>query len=79
LCWCSKWLGCIALDFRGYIELGVINDGDEIIVPTNTYIATILEITDNRFKPVLVESDVYVIILILLKLKKKLRSLLKEL
>ena len=40
---------------RAYKELGVIAEGDEIIVPANTYIATILAITDNNLKPVLVE------------------------
>ena len=40
---------------RGYKELGVFHDGDEIIVPANTYIATILAITDNHLTPVLVE------------------------
>ncbi len=40
---------------RAYIELGRIKRGDEIIVPANTYIATILAITENGLKPVLVE------------------------
>ncbi len=40
---------------KAYKELGVFNDGDEIIVPANTYIATILAITENNLKPVLVE------------------------
>lgn len=40
---------------RGYIELGVMKPGDEIIVPANTYIATILAITENNLVPVLVE------------------------
>ena len=40
---------------RAYKELGVMQDGDEIIVPANTYIATILAITENNLKPVLVE------------------------
>ena len=40
---------------RAYKELGVFNDGDEIIVPANTYIASILAITENNLKPVLVE------------------------
>lgn len=41
--------------FRAYIEMGVMNPGDEVIVPANTYIATILAITENGLKPVLVE------------------------
>lgn len=40
---------------RAYKELGVFNEGDEIIVPANTYIASILAITENNLKPVLVE------------------------
>lgn len=43
--------------FRAYIELGVMQVGDEIIVPANTYIASILAITENGLKPVLVEPD----------------------
>lgn len=43
---------------RGYIELGVMRPGDEVIVPANTYIATILAITENGLKPVLVEPDI---------------------
>lgn len=40
---------------RAYIQLGRINKGDEVIVPSNTFIATILAITENDLKPVLVE------------------------
>lgn len=40
---------------RAYKELGVMQDGDEIIVPANTYIASILAITENNLKPILVE------------------------
>ena len=41
--------------FRGYLELGRLSPGDEVIVPANTFIATILAITDNGLTPVLVE------------------------
>lgn len=41
--------------YRAYIELGVMKPGDEVIVPANTYIASILAITENGLKPVLVE------------------------
>lgn len=44
--------------FRSYIELGLLNKGDEIVVPANTYIATILPVTENYFKPVFVEPDI---------------------
>jgi dTDP-4-amino-4,6-dideoxygalactose transaminase len=50
-------LDALRLILRAYIELGVMRVGDEIIVPANTYIATILAITDNRLKPILVEPD----------------------
>jgi len=50
-------LDALRLILRGYKELGQLNDGDEIIVPANTYIATILAITDNGLTPVLVEPD----------------------
>lgn len=43
---------------RAYIELGRLKEGDEIIVPANTFIATILAITDNNLKPVLVEPRI---------------------
>lgn len=42
---------------RAYIELGRLHKGDEIIVPANTFIATILSITDNGLVPILVEPD----------------------
>ena len=51
-------LDALRLILKAYIEMGVMKEGDEIIVPANTYIATILAITDNRLKPVLVEPDI---------------------
>jgi dTDP-4-amino-4,6-dideoxygalactose transaminase len=50
-------LDALRLILRGYMELGVMKEGDEIIVPANTYIATILAIADNQLRPVLVEPD----------------------
>jgi len=55
---CANGLDALRLILKAYIELGVMNVGDEIIVPANTYIATILAITDNRLKPVLVEPNI---------------------
>ena len=43
--------------YRAYVELGVMQPGDEVIVPANTYIASILALTENGLKPVLVEPD----------------------
>ncbi|TAM61549.1 MAG: DegT/DnrJ/EryC1/StrS family aminotransferase [Rhodanobacter sp.] len=50
-------LDALALILRGYRELGAIDEGDEIIVPGNTFIATFLAITANRLVPVPVEPD----------------------
>ena len=47
----------LTLILRDYKELGIFKEGDEILVPANTYIASILAITENRLKPVLVEPD----------------------
>lgn len=51
-------LDALTLIFRSYKEMGVFHDGDEILVPANTYIATILSITENRLKPILIEPDI---------------------
>ena len=52
---CANGLDALIWIFRAYIELGVMKPGDEVIVPANTYIATILAITENGLTPVLVE------------------------
>ncbi len=54
----ANGLDALRLILKAYIEMGDMKVGDEIIVPANTYIATILAITDNRLKPVLVEPDI---------------------
>jgi len=51
-------LDALTLIIRAYKELGVFNEGDEILVPANTYIASILAITENRLKPILIEPDI---------------------
>lgn len=51
-------LDALRLILRAYIEMGIMDHGDEIIVPANTYIATILSITDNGLIPILVEPDI---------------------
>ncbi len=48
-------LDALTLIYRAYIEMGVMSPGDEVIVPANTYIASILAITSNGLVPVLVE------------------------
>ncbi|WP_096779598.1 DegT/DnrJ/EryC1/StrS family aminotransferase [Zobellella denitrificans] len=53
----ANGLDALTLTLRAWKELGKIKEGDEVIVPANTYIASILAITENRLKPVLVEPD----------------------
>jgi dTDP-4-amino-4,6-dideoxygalactose transaminase len=55
---CGNGLDALTLILRAYKEMGVMHDGDEVIVPANTYIASILAITENRLVPVLVEPDI---------------------
>ena len=52
---CANGLDALIWIFRAYIEMGVMSPGDEVIVPANTYIATILAITENGLIPVLIE------------------------
>lgn len=54
----ANGLDALILTLRAWKELGKLKDGDEVIVPANTYIASILAITENRLVPVLVEPDV---------------------
>ena len=50
-------LDALILIFKAYIELGKLQVGDEVLVPANTYIASILAITANHLKPILIEPD----------------------
>ena len=50
-------LEALSLIFKAYIELGIMREGDEIIVPANTFIASVLAISENGLKPVLIEPD----------------------
>src|SRR5665647_662661 len=54
----ANGLDALRLILKAYIEMGVMEEDDEVIVPANTYIASILAISDNRLKPVLVEPDI---------------------
>ncbi|MEE9337051.1 MAG: DegT/DnrJ/EryC1/StrS family aminotransferase [Methylococcaceae bacterium] len=51
-------LDALILTLRAWKEMGKLKDGDEVIVPANTYIASILAITENQLTPVLVDPDV---------------------
>ena len=55
---CANGLDALIWIYRAYIELGIMKEGDEVIVPANTYIASILAITENNLVPVLVEPDI---------------------
>lgn len=70
----ANGLDALRLILRGYKELGVMKDGGEIIVPANTYIASILAVTDNNLVPVLVEPDLNTYNLDLSKIEEKITS-----
>jgi len=54
----ASGLDALILILEGYKKLGILQDGDEIIVPSNTYIATILAISKANLKPILVEPNI---------------------
>lgn len=54
----ANGLDALRLILKAYIELGAMQPGDEVIVPANTYIASILAITDNNLIPVFIEPDI---------------------
>ena len=53
----ANGLDALRLILKAYMELGVMQEGDEVIVPANTYIASVLAVTDNKLTPVFVEPD----------------------
>lgn len=55
---CANGLDALIWIFRAYVEMGIMRPGDEVIVPANTYIASILAISENGLKPVLVEPSI---------------------
>jgi dTDP-4-amino-4,6-dideoxygalactose transaminase len=59
----ANGLDALILILRAYKEMGVMADGDEVIVPANTYIASILAISQNNLVPVLVEPDAHTFLL----------------
>ncbi len=70
----ANGLDALRLILRAYIELGIMSPGDEIIVPSNTYIASILAISDNGLIPVLVEPDINNYNIDIAKIKEKITS-----
>ncbi len=54
----ANGLDALTLILRAYREMGRLREGDEVIVPGNTYIASVLAITENRLVPVMVEPDI---------------------
>lgn len=55
----ANGLDALILTLRAWKLMGKLKNGDEIIVPANTYIASILAITENDLTPILVEPDIY--------------------
>lgn len=55
---CGNGYDALWLILRAYKEMGVLHDGDEVIVPANTYIATLLAISDNHLVPIPIEPDI---------------------
>lgn len=53
----ANGLDALRLIYRAYLELGIMQAGDEVVVPSNTYIASLLAISDNGLIPVLVEPE----------------------
>lgn len=70
----ANGLDALRLIFRAYIELGVMKEGDEVVVPANTYIASLLAITDNKLVPVLVEPDINTYNIDVTKIEEKITS-----
>lgn len=70
----ANGLDALRLIFRAYIELGIMKQGDEVIVPANTYIASILALSDNGLIPVLVEPDVNTYNIDISKIEEKITS-----
>lgn len=70
----ANGLDALILILRAYKELGLMKDGDEVIVPSNTYIASILAISQNNLVPVLVEPDINTYLIDPSKIEEKITS-----
>jgi dTDP-4-amino-4,6-dideoxygalactose transaminase len=70
----ANGLDALILILQAYKELGIMSDGDEIIVPSNTYIASVLAISKNNLVPVLVEPDINTYLIDQSKIEKQITS-----
>ena len=70
----ANGLDALRLILKAYKKLGLMVDGDEVIVPANTYIASILAISDNNLVPVLVEPDIQTFNLDISKIEEKITT-----
>lgn len=70
----ANGLDALILILRAYKEMGILSDGDEVIVPSNTYIASILAISQNNLVPVLVEPDLDTYLIDPFKIEEKITS-----
>lgn len=70
----ASGLDALSLIFRAYKEIGYMKDNDEVIVPSNTYIASILSITENNLKPILVEPTLNDFLIDPTKIESKITS-----
>ncbi|MBY0570284.1 MAG: DegT/DnrJ/EryC1/StrS family aminotransferase, partial [Burkholderiaceae bacterium] len=70
----ANGLDALILTLRAWKELGLLKDGDEVIVPANTYIASILAITENLLVPKLVEPNALTFNIDPLKVKEAITS-----
>ena len=70
----ANGLDALILIIRAYKEMGILSDGDEVIVPSNTYIASILAISQNNLVPVLVEPDLDTYLIDPFKIEEKITS-----
>ena len=70
----ANGLDALILIIEAYKQMGLMSEGDEIIVPSNTYIASILAITKARLVPVLVEPDPLTFLIDTTKIEEKITS-----
>jgi dTDP-4-amino-4,6-dideoxygalactose transaminase len=70
----ANGLDALILILRAYKEMGVVKDGDEVIVPSNTYIASILAISQNNLIPILVEPNLETYLIDPTKIEEKITS-----